>query len=74
MNSILGAFLAAVIAFGTALTALLADATVFSDITPVQWAILVVGGIITFAKDLQAIWARRQINKFTNNGDGGGTV
>lgn len=74
MNSIIGAALAAIIAFGTGATALLADATTFGDVTPVQWSILAIGAILTFAKDLQAVWTRRQINKVTNTGDGGGSV
>ncbi len=76
MNTIVGAFVATVIALLTAALALLSgpDITSLSDITGLQWTILLVGGAITFFKDFQAISARRLVNKVTGSGDGGGTV
>lgn len=76
MNTIIGAFVAMVIAMLTAALALLSGPTVISlgDITGLQWTILLVGGAITFGKDFQAISARRLVNKVTGSGDGGGTV
>lgn len=76
MNSILGAVSATIIALLTAALVLLTGegVTSLSDITSIQWIILAVGGAITFFKDLQAISARRLINKVTGSGDGGGTL
>ena len=76
MNTIIGAFVATLIAMATAALALLSGANVTSlgDITGLQWTILLVGGAITFGKDFQAISARRLVNKVTGSGDGGGTV
>lgn len=76
MNTIVGAFVATVIAILTASLALLSGEGVTSlgDISQLQWVILVVGGAITFFKDFQAISARRLVNKVTGTGDGGGTV
>jgi len=73
MNTIVGAFVATIIAILTAALALLSgpDITSLSDITPLQWTILVIGGAITFFKDFQAISARRLVNKVTGTGDGG---
>jgi len=76
MNSILGAASATIIALLTAALVLLSGEGVTSldDISALQWTILAIGGAITFFKDLQAISARRLINKVTGSGDGGGTV
>ena len=76
MNTIIGAFIATLIAMATAALALLSGAGVTSlgDISGLQWAILLVGGLITFGKDFQAISARRLVNRVTGSGDGGGTV
>ena len=76
MNTILGALIATIIALLTASLALLSGAgiTSLSDISGLQWTILLVGGAITFFKDFQAISARRLVNKVTGTGDGGGTV
>ncbi len=76
MNTILGAFVATIIALLTAALALLSGPQVTSlgDITGLQWVILLIGGALTFFKDFQAISARRLVNKVTGTGDGGGTV
>ena len=76
MNTIRGALIATIIAMATAALALLSGANVTSlgDISGLQWTILLIGGLITFGKDFQAISARRLVNKVTGTGDGGGTV
>jgi len=76
MNTLTGALVAMIIALLTASLALLSGegVTSLSDISPIQWTILVIGGVITFFKDYQAISARRLFNKVTGTGDGGGTV
>jgi uncharacterized membrane protein len=73
MNTIIGAFVATIVALLTAALALLSgpDITSLSDITSLQWTILLIGGAITFFKDFQAISARRLVNKVTGTGDGG---
>ena len=73
MNTILGAAIATIIALLTASLALLSgpDVTSLSDISGLQWTILLIGGLITFGKDFQAISARRLVNKVTGTGDGG---
>ena len=76
MNTILGAVSATFIALLTAALVLLSGegVTSLSDVTGLQWTILAIGGGLTFFKDLQAISARRLINKVTGSGDGGGTL
>lgn len=76
MNTIVGAFVATIVALLTAALALLSGEAVtsLSDISGLQWTILLIGGAITFFKDFQAISARRLVNKVTGSGDGGGTV
>lgn len=73
MNTIIGAFVATVVALLTAALALLSgpDIMSLSDITGLQWTILLIGGAITFFKDFQAISARRLVNRVTGTGDGG---
>jgi len=73
MNTIIGALIATIIAMATAALALLSgpDVTSLSDISGLQWTILLIGGLITFGKDFQAISARRLVNKVTGTGDGG---
>ncbi len=76
MNTIIGALIATIIAMATAALALVSGAGITSlgDISGLQWTILLIGGLITFGKDFQAITARRLVNKVTGSGDGGGTV
>jgi len=73
MNTVIGALIATIIAMATAALALLSgpDITSLSDISGLQWTILLIGGLITFGKDFQAISARRLVNKVTGTGDGG---
>jgi len=73
MNTIVGAFVATIIALLTAALALLSgpEVTSLGDISGLQWTILLIGGAITFFKDFQAISARRLVNKVTGTGDGG---
>ena len=75
-NVILGALIAAIISGLTASLALLTGEGVMSlsDISTLQWVIVIIGVAITFLKDFQAISTRRLINKVTKSGDGGGTV
>jgi hypothetical protein len=76
MNTIVGALVAMIIAMLTAALALMSgeEVTQLSDISTLQWTILIIGGLITFFKDFQAITTRRLVNKVTGTGDGGGTV
>jgi hypothetical protein len=76
MNTIIGALVATLIAILTAALALLSGESVTSlgDISGLQWTILLIGGLITFGKDFQAISTRRLVNRVTGSGDGGGTV
>lgn len=73
VNTIVGALVATIIAILTGALALLSGDTItaLSDISQLQWVILLVGGAITFFKDFQAITARRLVNKVTGSGDGG---
>jgi len=76
MNTIVGAFVAFVIAILTASLALLSgdNVTSLADISSLQWIILLIGGAITFGKDFQAISTRRLVNRVTGTGDGGGSI
>lgn len=76
MNSVLGGLIATLIAMLTAALALLSGEgiTAVTDISGLQWTILVIGGAITFLKDWQSITSRRIINMATGSGDGGGAV
>ncbi len=76
MNSLIGAAIAAVITGLTAALALLtgAEVTSLADISGLQWMVLAIGVVLAFFKDLQAITARRVINKVTGTGDGGGSI
>ena len=66
-----GAFIAALIGFGTGFLALLQQegVTGVSDISEVAWWVLAVGSAIAFAKDYQALSTRRAIGKLTGNGN-----
>lgn len=73
MNTIVGAVLAALIGFGNALLALYMndpDLT-FGMITQAAWVGMVVGAVVQFLKDYQALTTRRLVNKVTGSGDGG---
>lgn len=76
MNTIIGAFVAAIINFLTALVALFAnDAEMtFALISQAAWVSMIGGAAIQFFKDYQALSTRRLVNKVTNSGDGGGTI
>ncbi len=73
VNTIIGAVVAALIGFFTAFLALLQQEGIdaIGDISQEAWIVLIVGMVLMFLKDLQAIWTRRQINKLTKSGDGG---
>ena len=75
-NTIIGALLATLIGFGNALLALYMNDPnlTFGMITQAAWVGMIVGAIIQFLKDYQAISARRLVNKITGSGDGGGAV
>lgn len=76
MNTIIGAVIAALIAFITGAIALMQGDGVMqiSDISDLQWFILAGGALVTFLKDYQAIATRRMLNKVTKTGDGGGSI
>lgn len=76
LNTIIGALIAAAIGFFTGMLALLQQEGVqaLSDIGEIAWIVLVVGALISFLKDYQAIATRRAINKVTKTGDGGGDI
>ena len=69
-TTVLGAFLAALTLFGTALLALLTteEITKVADITQVQWLVIGVGALISFAKDFQALTVRRALAKIPGVG------
>jgi hypothetical protein len=46
----------------------------FAQINQAAWVGLLVGAIVQFLKDYQAISTRRLVNKVTSSGDGGGTI
>jgi hypothetical protein len=76
VNTITGAVIAALISFFNAILALFLNNPdfTFSMITQAAWVGIVVGTIVQFLKDYQAISTRRLVNKFTKRGDGGGAV
>lgn len=76
MNTVIGAVIAALIAFITGGIALMQgdNVTQISDISDLQWFILGGGALVTFLKDYQAIATRRMLNKVTKTGDGGGSI
>lgn len=76
VNTAVGALIAALILFGTNLATLFAEnpELTFGDIKTSAWVSIVVGALVAFLKDYQAISTRRLVNKVTGTGDGGGTV
>ena len=72
-NTIIGALLAAIVTGLTATLALLTGegVTQLSDISTLQWVIMLVGVALAFFKDFQALTVRRLANKMTGTGDGG---
>lgn len=76
VNTIIGALIAAIITGLTAALALLQGegVTQLSDISQIQWVVLLIGVALAFFKDFQAISTRRLVNKVTGTGDGGGSV
>ena len=74
MNSetIIGALIAALIGFFTAVLALLVSEGVASigDIAQISWIVAGVGALISFLKDYQALSARKAIAKLTGTGGG----
>ena len=73
MNTIIGALIAAIITGLTAALVLLQgpDVTSLADITSLQWVVLLIGTLLAFFKDFQALTVRRLANKVTSSGDGG---
>ncbi len=69
VQTIGGALIAASILFFTGMLALLTqeDVVALSDIGQIQWIVLGVGTLISFAKDYQALWTREQIGKVTGS-------
>ena len=76
VNTLIGALIAALILFGTNLMTLFAEnpELTFADIKTSAWVSIIVGALVAFLKDYQAISTRRLVNKVTGTGDGGGTV
>jgi len=76
MNTIIGAFIAAVVNFLTALVALFVNdpELTFAMIKQAAWVGMIGGAAIQFFKDYQALSTRRLVNKVTGTGDGGGTI
>ncbi len=73
MNTIIGALIAAIITGLTAALALLQGegVTQLSDISTIQWIVLLIGVLLAFFKDFQALTVRRMANRVTGTGDGG---
>ena len=73
VNTIVGALIAALISFGNALLALFMNDPnlTFGMITQAAWVGIVVGAVVQFLKDYQALSTRRLVNKVTGTGDGG---
>lgn len=76
VNTILGALLAALLLFVSTIVTLFAEnpALTFDTIGQATWVSIGGGAIAAFLKDFQALWTRRQINRLTRSGDGGGSV
>ena len=73
MNAtIIGAFIAALIAFLTTVLALLTQegVTQLNDISQLAWIVAGVGALISFLKDYQALSTRKVIAKYTGTGQG----
>lgn len=70
-ETIIGALIAAVIGFFTALLALLVSDSVheIGDIAQLSWIVAGVGALISFLKDYQAINTRKAIAKITGTGE-----
>ena len=66
---LIGAVVAALIGFLTAVLALLMQEGVaeLSDISQLAWVVAGVGSLISFLKDFQAIWTRQKIAKITGS-------
>ena len=73
VNTIGGAAVAALILLVTGYMALLQTPQIngFSDVSEVQWTILIGGALTSFFKDYQALSTRRLINRVSGTGDGG---
>lgn len=71
IESVLGAFIAALILFFTGALALLTQPEVVSvgDISPLAWIVLSIGALIALLKDFQAITTRRGLEKLTGSGN-----
>jgi len=71
-ETVLGALIAALIGFFTAVLALLSQegVTALSDIGQIPWVIASVGALISFLKDYQALSTRKAIAKVTGTGGG----
>jgi hypothetical protein len=73
VNTLVGAFIAALILFGSSVVTLFTnnpDMT-FADLSTATWVSLVGGAAVAFLKDYQALTTRRLVNKVTGTGDGG---
>ena len=66
---IVGAVIAALIGFLTAVLALLMQdgVTQLSDISQLAWIVAGVGALLSFLKDFQAIWTRQKLASITGS-------
>ncbi len=73
VNTITGAVIAALISFFNAILALFLNNPefTFGMITQAAWVGIIVGTVVQFLKDYQALSTRRLVNKVTGTGDGG---
>ena len=73
VNTITGALLAALLSFANALLALFVnDAEMtFAMIKQAAWVSMILGAVIQFIKDYQALSVRRLVNNVSGTGDGG---
>lgn len=73
VNTITGAVIAALISFFNAILALFLNNPefTFAMITQAAWVGIIVGTVVQFLKDYQALSTRRLVDKVTKSGDGG---
>ena len=66
-STVMGAAIAAIISFGTAVLALLTqpEVTSISDIGQIPWLVAGIGALLSFLKDYQALSTRKGIATLT---------
>ncbi len=65
LENVLGALIAVIVSVATATMALLQQPEVMSlaDVSGAAWAVLALGAVVTFGKDLQALATRRLLRR-----------